>query len=252
LVDTIPNWDTRKWTAFLETCKEFPESTLADGEVAWQNKVRSWDNFKHNSQEYFEKQYLGALDVTKIVKEAKVEEGQMRKDVAAEVRLQKLLVEEKKIDLKAEQLRAQEAEAVRQREIEEAPVEAAPVVEMGPLVGATGEVLDIKDDGEVDVLRDTRWVYGNLSDLVVTDASGIKRLNVTALQRAPSKGAAALAAYALVDDGRPFIEKFVSRLLPKDVTEVLDIKEVEAVEDLDPDFSALDQYITNPEGRGEG
>ena len=108
--------------------------------------------------------------------------------------------------------------------------------------GAAAVTVVVQDQGPMDLIRDVKWVYENLADLVLVSESGVRRLDVNLLSKAPSNGAVAIAQYAR-DDPKAFLEKFVLRCMPKETA----VSEVESDEDLeerlDPEFKGLAKYL---------
>lgn len=149
----------------------------------------------------------------------KVELG-LRRQIAriARQEAQIQLLEERKRKLQME-------ERIRQEEIAAA---AANVV--------------VSEQGSMDLIRDIKWVYEQLADLVLVSESGVRKLNLDILSKSPSNGAIAIAQYAR-DDPKAFLEKFVLRCVPKDMGPVEVESEAEVEERLDPGFKGLEKYL---------
>lgn len=104
------------------------------------------------------------------------------------------------------------------------------------------EVVIIAEGKEGDILRDTKWVYFNLARLIKISRGGIKSLDKKVLREAPSNGAVGLAQYAL-DDQKAFMEKFVTKILPKDEAPEKAPTEAELAAELDPSLDDLAKYM---------
>lgn len=104
------------------------------------------------------------------------------------------------------------------------------------------ETVFIEGAQEGDILRDTKWVYFNLSRLIKTNRNGMRTLDNKVLREAPSNGAVGLAQYAL-EEQKAFIEKFVTKILPKDETPDKVPTQEELRAELDPTLSELERYM---------
>lgn len=104
------------------------------------------------------------------------------------------------------------------------------------------DVVVIADAQEGDILRDTKWVYFNLARLIKVGRGGTKTLDRKVLREAPSNGAVGLAQYAL-EDQKAFMEKFVTKILPRDDNAEKAQTEEEAAAELDPTLSDLAKYM---------
>ena len=107
----------------------------------------------------------------------------------------------------------------------------------------------IENQGPTDLVRDILWVYENANDLI-QDVDGVRVLNAKVLETAPSQGATMLAEYAR-DDLRGFLDKYALKMLPKNAAEELEkeaaeqaAEEKKRMEELDPQFDDLNDYIT--------
>jgi len=101
----------------------------------------------------------------------------------------------------------------------------------------------VSDDGRVNIVRDIAWVYNRLNELVVTSNLGLRVLNLAVVSQAPSNGAVTLASYALADV-KGFFEKFVVKLLPRDVSESEELGGKKAMEEsLDPSLNELTKFL---------
>lgn len=101
----------------------------------------------------------------------------------------------------------------------------------------------VEDDGQIDTLRDTKWVYQNIGRLIVRNELGLEQLNEDVLVDAPSNGAIGLAHYCL-NDRKAFFEKFVIKILPKDDgSDETEPSEEELALEHDPSFAGLEQYL---------
>ncbi len=94
-------------------------------------------------------------------------------------------------------------------------------------------------------MRDIRWVYNNLANLTANGPSGEIVVNEAALRTAPGPGALTMARYA-IENAKGFIEKFVPRMLPKDMAAPKGESEAEIQERLDPELSDLQEYFQSP------
>lgn len=104
------------------------------------------------------------------------------------------------------------------------------------------ETIFIEGAQEGDILRDTKWVYFNLSRLIKTNRNGTRTLDKSVLKEAPSNGAVGLAQYAL-EEQKAFIEKFVTKILPKDETPEKVPTPEELRAELDPTLGDLERYM---------
>jgi hypothetical protein len=102
--------------------------------------------------------------------------------------------------------------------------------------------VSVVDEGPVDVLRDTKWVYENLGRLIVRNNLGLEQLDEDTLKEAPSNGAIGLAHYCL-NDRKAFFEKYALRIMQKEDEDKGEPTEEELAEEHDPDFSDLKQYL---------
>lgn len=98
------------------------------------------------------------------------------------------------------------------------------------------------------IVNDITWVYQNLRALVIRNSNGQKILNPSVLKQAPSRGAIALADFA-VSDPKEFFNKFVIKLLPRTVgsdssdRSKKDESLREKIKRLDPDFSDMKDFF---------
>jgi len=152
-----------------------------------------------------------------------------------------------KAKIKKEELRAQ-AELARQelyrekRRTFEVETEQKKQLSQDKILASQVSVT-VEDEGPADIVRDVRFVYEHLSELILVSDSGVRMLNPAVLKRAPSNGSIALATYAL-ESPSAFIEKFVGRLFPKAAEIVRDTRDTEAEQkDLDPSFDELERYF---------
>lgn len=103
----------------------------------------------------------------------------------------------------------------------------------------------VRDEGPPDIPRDIRWVYEHLGDLFKMTEKGTRVFDLEVLESAPSNGAVAMANYALIDQ-KAFFDKFVSRLIPKDVAvleETAEPTEEEKMAELDPAFEDMKEFF---------
>lgn len=93
-----------------------------------------------------------------------------------------------------------------------------------------------------DILGDIKWVYSNFSDLFHFTDDGQLVPNHKMIQQAPTKGSIAIAHYAC-EHPAAFIEKLVTRLMPKDSSVLPEETEDEIAERLDPTFKGIERYM---------
>jgi len=112
-------------------------------------------------------------------------------------------------------------------------------------VGALDHGIVVKEEGPPDIVRDIQWVYDNWGDLFVITENGARVFDTEVLEKAPSNGAITMAEYALrKPDG--FVERFVSRLLPKDAGEQDDVQaqtNAERLAELDPSLDDMRDFF---------
>lgn len=111
-----------------------------------------------------------------------------------------------------------------------------------------GRPKTVDNSGTTDVLHDVIWVYNNAKKLFRHTKDGLE-LDLRVQAQAPSSGAWLLAEYAR-GHFKEFCEKFVIKMLPKDAGRTEASTEKELQDQLDPDFAALNQFLT-PEGPDE-
>ena len=100
----------------------------------------------------------------------------------------------------------------------------------------------VEDPPEVDIVSDTKWVYGHLAKLIVIDpAKGHRKLNVELLKDAPSNGAVAIAMFAL-ENQNEFMTRFAMRLFPKEARQPMD-DNPNVADELDPSFGDMGKYM---------
>ena len=100
----------------------------------------------------------------------------------------------------------------------------------------------VSDPPEVDIVSDTKWVYGNLAKLIIIDpAKGHRKLNIELLQQAPSNGAVAIAMFAL-ENQNEFMTRFAMRLFPKETKQPMD-DNPNVADELDPSLSEMANYM---------
>ena len=104
------------------------------------------------------------------------------------------------------------------------------------------EVVIIDNSNDGDILRDTKWVYFNMARLIKIARGGTKTLDKKVLREAPSNGAVGLAQYALADQ-KAFMEKFVTKILPKDEAPDKVVTEEDLKAELDPGLDELARYM---------
>lgn len=100
---------------------------------------------------------------------------------------------------------------------------------------------------KVDVLRDIAWVYANISILFVPTDRGTYVIKEDRLAKAPSQGAIAMARYAQ-QDMKSFLEKFVTKIIPRDDDEkkrASDEEMKKKMEEIDPSMAELEKYVKN-------
>lgn len=151
---------------------------------------------------------------------------------------------DRKIDVFAKQRSKKERRIKQEKQSKEALERAQQEARSIPQVDV-GEVTVEQLDEKVDILRDIRWVYANLPRIFKTDNLGVERLDENALVTAPSNGCIALAHYALVDK-KAFFERFIIKILPKDLDSPADPDAATGKDDpreTDPGLEDLERYM---------
>jgi len=228
------------WRSFMATCEEF-RVDMTPIDQAWRTyrKANLANLLDYQARRKLVKAVSSlqafhiserALTVEREREQMKIEAvkaaSELRESVAAQVR---------------EETRAMMAEAALVAARRPSPP-APPAAPPPPPPPANLELPVIaEDNGQVDLLRDVRWVYANLPRLVVRDEVGRLKLNIVALKKAPSNGAVSLAEYALRDRDK-FFDRFVIKLLPRDTA-----TPAEAAEEAAPSFNPLTEFIKKQE-----
>lgn len=100
----------------------------------------------------------------------------------------------------------------------------------------------VEDPSEVDIVADTKWVYGNLAKLIVIDkVKGHRKLNVELLEQAPSNGAIAIAMFAL-ENQNDFMTRFAMKLFPKEAKQPTE-DNIDLADELDPTLGEMANYM---------
>ena len=229
------------WRSFLATCEEF-QVDVAGISQAWQvyRRANLATIVKHTARRKLAGA-VKALHAFQIAEKALTVEQEREQMNFAEVQSAAKLRESLAAQIRAE-TKAMMAEAsIEALRYPPPPLTppTPPAPPPAPIVVPERELPVVDDDGQVDLLRDVRWVYANLPRLVVRDDTGRLKLNVKELKKAPSNGAVSLAEYALRDRDK-FFDRFVIKLLPRDTTStVAEVAEGASA----PSFSPMAEFI---------
>lgn len=188
------------------------------------------------------------LAAVKAAEDAKREiEKEAKREQRAKLRAAKARADKEEARAKAEATRQQLYREKRKRLEQQRKEEALVAAEQEK---ARQVRVVVPEVGPFDIVRDVKWVYQNAGTLVlVSDDGKVKRLNPEVIAQAPSNGAIAMATYFL-SSPESFLEKFVSKLIPRSAATDAAKDETEERRKLDPNLSELEQYFGNKDAAG--
>ena len=236
-----------KATAVIVVAADYPEAELEQGEASWIRRLDLNARWRRERRSGKVSRKLPPVDPLVLLRaiEREKTESEARK---------KIRIEQQRLALK-ETLR-QQREQKRKELIEQDLIRKQERFQMEKDIKsakARAWTHDVPADKptrqSVNLLDDIKWVYENLAHLVLVSVNErgleVRQLDPALLSQAPSKGAIAMATYAM-QKPEGFIEKFAVKLLPRDA-EPSEI-ESDVIEAMDPDFANLDGYMGASDG----